>query len=72
MGERWWLEVGSWGWGGLGIVGMGNGIFDMGGFVEVWCWGGDVGESLFACVFGGGGEVMLGFLVGEVVEEFTG
>jgi len=51
---------------------MGNGIFDMGGFVEVWCWGSDVGESLFSCVFGGGGEVMLGFLVGEVVEEFTG
>ncbi len=48
---------------------MGNGIFDMGGFVEVWCWGGDVGESLFACVFGGGGEGMLGFLVGEVVEN---
>ncbi len=41
---------------------MGNGIFDMGGFVEVWCWGSDVGESLFSCVFGGGGEVMLGFL----------
>ena len=47
---------------------MGNG-----GIVEVWCFGGgEARESLFSCVFGGGGEVMLGFLVGEVVEEFTG
>jgi len=56
---------------------MGNGIFDMGGFVEVWCLGGggdvrEARESLFSCLFGGGREVMLGFLVGEVVEEFTG
>ncbi len=80
VGERGWLEVGSWGGklgGGLEFVGMGNGIFDMGGFVEVWCLGGggdvrEARESLFSCLFGGGREVMLGFLVGEVVEEFTG
>jgi len=28
---------------------------------------GEARESLFSCLFGGGREVMLGFLVGEVV-----
>jgi len=69
VGERWWLEVGRKG-GGLEIVGWDLWEWGMGYLIWGDLWrcgvrGGDVREareSLFSCLFGGGGEVMLGFL----------